>query len=104
MSRRDSNIDCVLLDRVLRRVRSQKGRELVGTLVRVGDDIGSAIDRLNYEYKYRCVVDDEMGPANAPSANELSADLEQSLLEARHALEEISAISIPSGGTNLRYC
>lgn len=88
MSRPDSfRIDSVLLDRVLREIESPKGRELVATLVHIGDDIGAAIDRLNYEYKYRCVVDDEMGPANAPAANDLSANLENSLLVARQVLE-----------------
>lgn len=60
---------------------------MVGTLICVGDDIASVIEKLTYEYKYRCVVDDEMGPANADSALDLSANLEQSLLEARRALE-----------------
>lgn len=76
-----------LRDRVLQRIDSPKGRELVATLVCVGDDIESAIDKLTYEYKYRCVVDDEMGPANADSALDLSASLEQSLLDARRMLE-----------------
>ncbi|HKQ49998.1 MAG TPA: hypothetical protein VJZ71_18125 [Phycisphaerae bacterium] len=75
-------------DRVLQEIASPKGRELVATLVCVGDDIANAIEKLTYEYKYRCVVDDEMGPANSDSALDLSANLEQSLLEARRALED----------------
>ena len=76
-----------LRDEVLQKISSPKGRELVAALVCVGDNIALAIDKLTYEYKYRCVVDDEMGPANADSALELSANLEQSLLEARRMLE-----------------
>ncbi len=76
-----------LRERMLLSVGSPNGRELVAALVAVGDDLGSAIEKLAYEYKYRCVVDDEMGPANAPSALELSANLEQSLLEAKQVLE-----------------
>lgn len=102
MNRCNTTIDSVLLDRVLRSIASPKGRALVSSLVHLNDEVGGAIDRLNYEYKYRCVVDDEMGPANAPCANDLSANLEQSLLEARHALEEISAQPLTSGGTNPR--
>ena len=74
-------------DRVLQGIDSPKGRELVSTLVCEGDDIATAIEKLTYEYKYRCVVDDEMGPANASSALDLSANLEHSLLEARRELE-----------------
>jgi hypothetical protein len=80
-----------LRDRVLQGIASPKGRELVGTLICVGEDIGSAIEKLTYEYKYRCIVDDEMGPANTPAALDLSANLEQSLLEARRALETETA-------------
>jgi len=82
-----------LRDEVLQKISSPKGRGLVATLVCVGDDIALAIDKLNYEYKYRCIVDDEMGPANADSVLELSANLEQSLLEARRVLEAESKAS-----------
>jgi hypothetical protein len=78
-----------LRERMLSSIESPKGRELVASLVRVGDEIGAAIEMLTYEYKYRCVVDDEMGPANAPAALDLSASLEQSLLEARRLLEAV---------------
>lgn len=81
-------------DRVLQGIGSPKGRELVASLVCEGDDIATAIEKLTYEYKYRCVVDDEMGPANADSALELSANLEQSLLEAQRMLE---AELVPEG-------
>jgi hypothetical protein len=79
-----------LLDGVFKKIDSPMGRELVSTLVRVGDDIDSAIDKLAYEYKYRCVVDDEMGPANAPTALDLSENLEHAILTAKQALEEIA--------------
>jgi hypothetical protein len=93
MDRHHSNlvISQSLLDGVFKKIDSPMGRELVSTLVRVGDDIDSAIDKLAYEYKYRCVVDDEMGPANGPIALDLSEEnLEHAILTAKQALEEIA--------------